>query len=82
MKFILAPIANVWLYKFFVNVLGMNAFSYILTWTTPGTISLIVATGFAKLSFFLATQMASMFDELKHDCDEKGVPAATCSGAN
>ena len=28
----------------------------------------------------LAPQMASMFDELKHDCDEKGVPAATCSG--
>lgn len=52
--FILAPIANVWLYKFFVDVLGMNAFSYILPWTTPGTIGLIVATGFAKLSFFLA----------------------------
>lgn len=198
--FILAPIANVWLYKFFVDVLGMNAFSYILPWTTPGTIGLIVATGFAELSFFLAPlllvvdaviyypffraydkqlverealiaegaqldddgvpveeavavkevevkkeapkavvpktekkvlvlcasgatssmlakaivkgakaadapvdsiamaygqhkdcitdydlivlapQMASMFDELKHDCDEKGVPAATCSG--
>lgn len=198
--FILAPIANVWLYKFFVDVLGMNAFSYILPWTTPGTIGLIVATGFAKLSFFLAPlllvvdaviyypffraydkqlverealiaegaqldddgvpveeavavkevevkqetpkaavpktekkvlvlcasgatssmlakaivkgakaadapvdsiamaygqhkdcitdydlivlapQMASMFDKLKHDCDEKGVPAATCSG--
>lgn len=198
--FILAPIANVWFYKFFVDVLGMNAFSYILPWTTPGTIGLIVATGFAKLSFFLAPlllvvdaviyypffraydkqlverealiaegaqldddgvpveeavavkeveakketpkaavpktekkvlvlcasgatssmlakaivkgakaadapvdsiamaygqhkdcitdydlivlapQMASMFDELKHDCDEKGVPAATCSG--
>lgn len=199
--FILAPIANVWLYKFFVDILGMNAFSYILPWTTPGTIGLIVATGFAKLSFFLAPlllvvdaviyypffraydkqlverealivegaqldddgvpveeavavkevevkkeepkaapvpktekkvlvlcasgatssmlakaivkgakaadapvdsiamaygqhkdcitdydlivlapQMASMFDELKHDCDEKGVPAATCSG--
>lgn len=52
--FILAPIANVWLYKFFIDVLGMNAFSYILPWTTPGTIGLIVATGFAKLSFFLA----------------------------
>mgnify|MGYP006051764687 FL=1 len=32
--------------------------------------------------FFLTPQMASMFDELKHECDEKGVPAATCSGAN
>ncbi|MDD6850560.1 MAG: hypothetical protein PUD54_08795 [Veillonellaceae bacterium] len=32
--------------------------------------------------FFLTPQMAFMFDELKHDCDEKGVPAATCSGAN
>ncbi|WP_196593462.1 PTS lactose transporter subunit IIBC [Pectinatus sottacetonis] len=52
--FILAPIANVWLFKFFVDGLGMNSFIYILPWTTPGTIGLIIATGFAKLAFVLA----------------------------
>lgn len=52
--FILAPIANVWLFKFFVDVLGMNSFSYILPWTTPGTLGLIISTGFEKLSFLLA----------------------------
>lgn len=52
--FILAPIANVWLFKFFVDALGMNSFIYILPWTTPGTIGLIIATGFAKLAFVLA----------------------------
>ncbi len=32
----------------------MNGFVYILPWTTPGTIGLILGTGFAKLSFILA----------------------------
>ena len=52
--FILAPIANVWIFKFFVDNLGMNAFTYILPWTTPAPIGLIVGTGFAKLAFILA----------------------------
>ena len=52
--FIFAPIANVWLFKFFVDELGMNSFIYILPWTTPGTIGLPIATGFASLSFVLA----------------------------
>ena len=52
--FILAPIANVWIFKFFVDNLGMNAFTYILPWTTPAPIGLIVGTGFAKLAFVLA----------------------------
>lgn len=33
--FIAAPIANVWIFKFFVDNLGMNSFIYILPWTTP-----------------------------------------------
>ncbi|MBP7055146.1 MAG: PTS transporter subunit EIIC, partial [Streptococcus sp.] len=33
--FIFAPIANVWIFKFFVDVLGMNSFSVNLPWTTP-----------------------------------------------
>ena len=32
----------------------MNSFIYTLPWTTPGTIGLILGTGFAGLSFVLA----------------------------
>lgn len=52
--FIFTPIINVWLFKFFIDGLGMNGFIYTLPWTTPGTIGLILGTGFAKLSFVLA----------------------------
>ncbi|MBD7911739.1 PTS lactose transporter subunit IIBC [Clostridium cibarium] len=52
--FIVTPIVNVWLFKFFIDGLGMNGFIYTLPWTTPGTIGLILGTGFAKLSFVLA----------------------------
>ena len=52
--FILTPIFNVWIFKFFVEVLGMNGFIYTLPWTTPGTIGLILGTGFAPLAFVLA----------------------------
>ena len=52
--FILTPIANVWIFKFFIENLGMNGFIYTLPWTTPGPIGLILGTGFAKLSFVLA----------------------------
>ncbi len=52
--FILAPIFNVWIFKFFVDTLGMNSFTYILPWTTPAPIGLIIGTGFAKLAFVLA----------------------------
>lgn len=51
--FILAPIANVWLFKFFIDFLGMNGFIYNLPWTTPGPIGLIMGTGFALLSIVL-----------------------------
>jgi len=52
--FILTPIANVWIFKFFVDNLGMNSMIYILPWTTPAPIGLVIATGFAKLAFILA----------------------------
>lgn len=51
--FIAAPIVNVWIFKFFVDVLGMNGFIYNLPWTTPGPIGLILGTGFAGLSIVL-----------------------------
>ncbi len=53
LPFILAPIANVWLFKFFVEVLEMNSFIYNLPWTTPGPIGLILGTGFAGLAIGL-----------------------------
>ena len=52
--FILAPIANVWIFKFFVDVIGMNSFSVNLPWTTPGPIGIILGTGFGLWSFVLA----------------------------
>ncbi|EMF0075674.1 PTS transporter subunit EIIC [Enterococcus hirae] len=51
--FILAPILNVWIFKFFVEVLDMNGFIYNLPWTTPGPVGLILGTVFAGLSIVL-----------------------------
>lgn len=52
--FILAPIVNVWIFKFFVDVLGMNSFSIFLPWTTPGPLGIVMGTGLAFWSFVLA----------------------------
>lgn len=52
--FILTPIVNVWLFKFFVDTLGMNSFSVNLPWTTPGPLGIVMGTQFAALSFVLA----------------------------
>ena len=52
--FILAPIVNVWIFKFFVDVFGMNSFTTNLPWTTPAPLGLILGTNFQFLSFVLA----------------------------
>ncbi|HFR3425973.1 PTS transporter subunit EIIC [Streptococcus suis] len=52
--FILAPIANVWIFKFFVDSLKMNSFSVNLPWTTPGPLGIVMGTNFAPLAFALA----------------------------
>lgn len=52
--FILAPIANVWIFKFFVDTLKMNSFSVYLPWTTPGPLGIVMGTNFAPLAFALA----------------------------
>ncbi|MGY0835923.1 lactose-specific PTS transporter subunit EIIC [Aerococcus urinaeequi] len=52
--FVLAPILNVWIFKFFVEVFGMNGFSYFLPWPTPGPIGIVLGTGIAPLSFVVA----------------------------
>lgn len=52
--FIVAPIMNVCLLRFFIQNLGMNGFIYNLPWTTPGPIGLILGTGFAAMAIVLA----------------------------
>ncbi|MCU5745121.1 lactose-specific PTS transporter subunit EIIC [Staphylococcus sp. SQ8-PEA] len=52
--FVFAPIANVWIFKFFVDVLGMNSFSVNLPWTTPGPLGIVMGTGFGIWAFILA----------------------------
>ncbi|MCI5951177.1 MAG: PTS lactose transporter subunit IIBC [Anaerostipes sp.] len=52
--FIFAPIINVWLFKFFVDFIGMNSFLYVLPWTTPGPIGLILGCGIGLKVILLA----------------------------
>ena len=51
--FLLAPIVNVWTFKFFVDVLGMNSFMYVLPWATPAPIGIILGTGMGLLAIAL-----------------------------
>ena len=52
--FIFAPIVNVWIFKIFIDVLGMNSFTANLPWTTPGPLGIILGTNLQILSFVLA----------------------------
>ena len=52
--FIFAPIANDWIFKFFIETLGMNSFTANLPWTTPAPLGLVLGTNFQVLSFILA----------------------------
>lgn len=51
--FILAPIANTILLKFFIGVLGMRGFIMEVPWTMPGIIGLPLGTNLDPLSFLL-----------------------------
>ena len=52
--FIFAPIVNVWIFKIFIDVFGMNSFTANLPWTTPGPLGIILGTNLQILSFVLA----------------------------
>lgn len=52
--FILAPILNVWIFKLFVDVLKMNSFMYILPWTTPAPLGIVLGCGITILSILFA----------------------------
>lgn len=52
--FIGAPIINVWLFKFFVDVLKMNSFMYVLPWTTPGPLGIVLGCGMGLLTILFS----------------------------
>lgn len=52
--FLVTPMVNVSLFKFFVDVLKMNSFIYVLPWATPAPIGLILGTGVSLLAVVLA----------------------------
>lgn len=58
--FILAPIANTLIWRFFVVGMGMNGFIMELPWTTPGFIGTIVGTNFHPLSFVVVILIAAV----------------------
>lgn len=49
--FIITPMANVILGKFFIDVLGMNGMIYALPWTVPGPIGILLNTHFQLISW-------------------------------
>lgn len=51
--FLLTPIINVWIFKFFVDVLKMNSFITVLPWATPAPIGLVLGTGFSIMAVLL-----------------------------
>ncbi|MDD3485205.1 MAG: lactose/cellobiose PTS transporter subunit IIB [Atopobiaceae bacterium] len=48
--FIFTPILNIWLFKFFIDFLGMNGLIYTLPWTTPGPLGIILSSGLAPMA--------------------------------
>ena len=58
--FIFAPIVNVWIFKIFIDVLGMNSFTANLPWTTPGPLGIILGTNLQILSFVLAALLIAV----------------------
>nr|CAM35427.1 phosphotransferase system lactose specific enzyme II [Lactobacillus delbrueckii subsp. indicus] len=51
LPFVVTPMVNVMMFKFFVDVLKMNSFIATLPWTVPAPIGIVVGTGFAPLAF-------------------------------
>ncbi len=58
--FILTPICNVILGKFFIDVLGMNGMIYTLPWTVPGPIGVLLNTHFQLISIIFVIIMLVM----------------------
>ena len=52
--FLITPMINVSIFKFFVDVFKMNSFISVLPWATPAPIGLILGTGMSVLAVVLA----------------------------
>lgn len=48
--FVLVPVFNVWIFKIFVDVLGMNSFTYMLPWVTPAPLGIIFGCAMQPLA--------------------------------
>ena len=51
--FLFAPVCNVLIGKFFIDVLGMNGFIYAMPWALPGPIGTFIDTNFQPISLLL-----------------------------
>ena len=51
--FLFAPVCNVLIGKFFIDVLGMNGFVYAMPWALPGPIGTFIDTNFQPISLLL-----------------------------
>ncbi|MFC6176107.1 PTS lactose transporter subunit IIBC [Companilactobacillus huachuanensis] len=49
--FVVTPMVNICLFKFFIDVLGMNGMMYTMPWVIPAPIGILISTGFAPLAF-------------------------------
>lgn len=90
--FLITPMFNVCCYKFFVQVLHMNALFNTLPWTVPAPIGIIISSGFAPLSFLLVLIMLAVdvliwlpffrfYDNDLYKQEQAKLAAETASGA-
>lgn len=93
--FIITPILNSCILKFFVDNLGMNGFMHFLPWPTPGPIGIYMASNFSVLSLLLIAIILVLdftiwfpfikaYDKLKldeeHEIELQKAAAATAGG--
>ncbi|MCG7341430.1 PTS lactose transporter subunit IIBC [Staphylococcus auricularis] len=90
--FIISPIINSWVLKFFVDHLGMNGFMHFLPWPTPGPIGIYMASNFATLSLVLIAVLlvidftiwfpfVKAYDKLKLDEERADLAVAAAATA-
>ncbi|HGD7084451.1 TPA: PTS transporter subunit EIIC, partial [Enterococcus faecium] len=58
--FVVAPIVNAWICKFFVDNLMMNGFIYVLPWATPAPIGIFLDTNFQPISIVLIVLLLTL----------------------
>ena len=58
--FLFAPVCNVLIGKFFIDVLGMNGFVYAMPWALPGPIGTFIDTNFQPISLLLVVVLLAV----------------------